>query len=156
LPEIERLAGDEPAAAAWRGILPLAYLDAGDPTRAQAAYERALGGGLATLPRTMLWLTAMGSLTVTGNAGSVHRLLGRAAATAGWEDRAHAHFEAALRRHTELGAAPLLARTRCDYAEFLLHGTRAQLPIARRYLREARLAARRLGMVGVATRADND
>ena len=48
LPEIERLAGDEPAAAAWRGILPLAYLDAGDPARAQAAYERALGGGMAT------------------------------------------------------------------------------------------------------------
>ena len=186
LPEIERLAGDEPAAAAWRGILPLAYLDAGDPTHARAAFERALGGSLSTLPRTMLWLTAMGSLTeaaaqlddpnkgeqlyaelepyadrlvqwsFTGNAGSVHRLLGRAAATAGWEDRARTHFEAALRRHTELGAAPLLARTRCDYAEFLLHGTRGQRPTARRHLREARRTARRLGMVGVATRADNE
>ena len=62
LPEIERLAGDEPAAAAWRGILPLAYLDAGDPVRAQAAYERALGGGMPGLPRTMLWLTTIGSL----------------------------------------------------------------------------------------------
>ena len=31
VPEIEPLVSDEPAAAAWRGILPLAYLDAGDP-----------------------------------------------------------------------------------------------------------------------------
>ena len=104
----------------------------------------------------MLWLTAMGSLaeaaaqlgdpdggaqlyaelepyadrlvqwSFTGNAGSVHRLLGRTAAIAGWHDRARAHFEAALRRHAALGAAPLLARTRCDYGEFLLRGTRAE------------------------------
>ena len=184
LPEIERLAGDEPAAAAWRGILPLAYLDAGDPVRAQAAYERALGGGMPALPRTMLWLTTIGSLaeaaaqlddpdnaeqlyaelepyadrlvqwSFTGNAGSVHRLLGRTAATAGWHDRARGHFEAALRRHAELDAAPLLARTRCDYGEFLLRGSRADRPTARRYLGQARLTARRLGMAGVATRAD--
>ena len=184
VPEIERLAGDEPAAAAWRGILPLAYLDAGDPVRAQAAYERALGGGMPGLPRTMLWLTTIGSLaeaaaqlddpdnaeqlyaelepyadrlvqwSFTGNAGSVHRLLGRTAATAGWNDRARGHFEAALRRHAELDAAPLLARTRCDYGEFLLRGSRADRPTARRYLGQARLTARRLGMAGVATRAD--
>ena len=30
LPEIERLARPEPAASAWRSILPLAYLDGGD------------------------------------------------------------------------------------------------------------------------------
>jgi hypothetical protein len=182
--EIEHLAGDEPAAAAWRGILPLAYLDAGDPTRAHAAYERALDGGTPGLPRTMLWLTTMASLaeaaaqlddsdnaeqlyaaldpyadrlvqwSFTGNAGSVHRLLGRTAATAGWDDRARGHFEAALRRHSELDAAPLLARTRCDYGEFLLRGSRAEHPTARQYLREACLTARRLGMAGVAARAD--
>ena len=184
LPEIERLAGDEPAAAAWRGILPLAFLDAGDPGRAQAAYERALDGGVAGLPRTMLWLTTIGSLaeaaaelddsenagqlyaelapyadrlvqwSFTGNAGSVHRLLGRTAATAGWNDRARGHFEAALQRHAELDAAPLLARTRCDYGEFLLRGSRADAPTARRCLGQARLTARRLGMAGVATRAE--
>jgi hypothetical protein len=64
------------------------------------------------------------------------------------------HFDAALRRHAELGAAPLLAQTRCDYGELLLRGTRAEHPIGRRYLREAGLAARRLGMAGVAERAD--
>jgi hypothetical protein len=184
LPEIERLAGDEPAAAAWRGILPLVYLDVGDPVRAQAAYERVLDGGVPGLPRTMLWLTTIGSLaeaaallddpdnaeqlyaelepyadrlvqwSFTGNAGSVHRLLGRTAATAGWNHRARGHFEAALRRHSELDAAPLLARTRCDYGEFLLRGSQAERPTARRYLGQARLIARRLGMAGVATRAD--
>jgi len=185
LPEIERRADDAPAAAAWRSILPLAHLDAGDRTQAQVAYERALGDGVASVPRTMLWLTAIASLaeaaarlddpdgasqlhaalepyadrlaqwSFTGSAGSVHRLLGRTAAVAGWDDRARAHFEAALRRHAELGAAPLLARTRCDYGELLLRGTRAEHPIARRYLRVAGLAARRLGMAGVAERADN-
>ena len=184
VPAIERLAGDSPADAAWRSVLPLAHLDAGARTQAQVAYERALGDGVAGMPRSMLWLTAMASLaeaaarlddpdgasqlyaelepyadrlaqwSFTGNAGSVHRLLGRTAAVAGWDDRARAHFEAALRRHAELGAAPLLARTRCDYGELLLRGTRAEHPIARRYLRDAGLAARRLGMAGVAERAD--
>ena len=186
LPEIERLAGAQPAASAWRSVLPLAYLDAGDRTRARAAYDGALGGGAATIPRTMFWLTAMGSLaeaaaqlrdpdggaqlyaelepyadrlvqwSFTGNAGSVHRLLGRTAAVAGWHDRASAHFEAAVARHAALGAAPLLARTRCDHGEFLLHGTRAERPHARRLLRQASVTARRLGMVGIAARAGSD
>ena len=128
----------------------------------------------------MLWLTAMGSLaeaaaqlgdaatapalyaelepyadrlvqwSFTGNAGSVQRLLGRTAAVAGRRDRARAHFEAALARHAALGAAPLLARTRCDYGEFLAQApadaARAEL------LRDAGVAARRLGMAGVAAR----
>jgi hypothetical protein len=186
LPEIERLADAEPAAPAWRSLLPLAYLDAGDLTRAQAAYESALGGGAATAVRTMFWLPAMGSLaeaatqlgdphggaqlyaelepyadrliqwSFTGNAGSVHRLLGRTAAIAGRHDRALSHFEAAIGRHVASGAAALLARTRCDYGEFLLHGTPAERPRARRLLRQASVTAHRLGMAGVAARADAD
>src|ERR687897_618953 len=62
LREIRRLGGAEPAAAAWRGILPLAYPEVGDPARAQAAYQRAVGDGMPGLPRTMLWLTTVGSL----------------------------------------------------------------------------------------------
>jgi tetratricopeptide (TPR) repeat protein len=186
LPEIERLAGAEPAASAWRSLLPLAYLDAGDRPRARAAYDRALGGGPATIPRTMLWLTAIGSLaeaaaqlrdpdggaqlhaelepyadrlvqwSFSGSGGSVHRLLGRTAAVAGSHDRARAHFEAAIRRHAALGAAPLLARTCCDYGELLLHGTRAERPHARRLLRQAGITARRLGMAGIAARAGTE
>jgi hypothetical protein len=91
----------------------------------------------------------------TGNAGSVHRLLGRTAAVAGRHDVALTHFEAAVGRHAALGAAPLLARTRCDYGELLLHRTRAERPRARRLLRQAGLTARRLGMAGIAARAGN-
>jgi hypothetical protein len=176
LPDIERLAGPEPSASVWRGILPLAHLDGGDRTRARAAYYEALGG----IPRTMLWLPATVSLaeaaaelgdadgaarlyaeldpyadrfaqwSFTGNAGSVHRVLGRTAAVLGRDDRARVHFEAAVTRHAELGAEPLLARARCDYGEFLLlHRPRA----ARRLLREAGDTARRLGMQRVAARA---
>jgi hypothetical protein len=183
LPAIERFAADEPDAGLWRSIQPLAYLDGGNRSEAHATYARALDGGAATIPRTMLWLTVMASLaeaaarlgdadggaqlygelepyadrlvqwSFTGNAGSVQRLLGRTAAVAGWHHRACAHFEAALARHTALGAAPLLARTRCDYGEFLLQGRRADRPRARRLLRDAETAARRLGMAGVRARA---
>ena len=182
LPEIERLVGDTPSAAAWTALLPLAYLDQDDRSQAQLAYQRALGD-VGTMPKTMLWLTAMASLaeaaarlgdsdggarlytelrpcadlfaqwTFTGNAGSVHRLLGRTAAVAGWDARAHAHFAAALARHDAVGAAPLLARTRCDYGEFLLRGTPADRRRARDLLDAAAAAARRLGMAGIAARA---
>ena len=134
LPEIEQLAGDEPAAAAWRCLLPLAHLDAGDRVRAQAAYDRAV----PATPETMLWLTAMGSLaeaaaqlgdvaggarlhaelepyadrlvqwSFTGNAGSVHRLLGRTAAVAGRRDQARRPLRGgagAPRRARRRGAA---------------------------------------------------
>jgi AAA ATPase domain len=180
LPEIERSAGGDAAATAWRCILPLAYLDAGEPARARAAYDRALGAA-DTRARTMLWLTATSALceasaelgdadgaarlyadlepyadrlvqsSFTGSAGSVHRLLGRAAAAAGRRDDARRHFEAALARHAELKAPALLARTRCDYGELLLQGEDPQR--AHQLLRAAAEAAGALGMTGVAARA---
>jgi tetratricopeptide (TPR) repeat protein len=179
IPAIEGLAGDEPAAAAWRCVAPLAYLDAGDRPRAWAAYERALG----SVPRTMLWLTATASLAeaaavlgdaegadrlytelepyadrfvqwgFTGNAGSVQRLLGRTAAAAGRPQQAAVHFTEALARHTEVGAAALAARTRCDYGELLMRGTPDERREGSRLLRRARAAARGIGMAGVAARA---
>jgi hypothetical protein len=89
----------------------------------------------------------------TGSAGSVHRVLGRTAATAGWYDQAHTHFEAALERHAALGAEPMLARTRCDFGELLLRGARADRRRAHVLLRDADTTARRLGMLGIAGRA---
>jgi hypothetical protein len=90
----------------------------------------------------------------TGNAGSVHRVLGRTAAGAGWHGRAVDHFEAAIGRHVALGAPALLARTQRDYGEFLLRGTHAERDRAHRLLREAGLTARRLGMASIAARPD--
>ena len=49
-------------------------------------------------------------------------------------------------------SSPLLARTRCDYGEFLLQGRRGN-PRARQLLREAEAVARRLGMAGIGARA---
>jgi len=86
----------------------------------------------------------------TGNAGSVHRLLGRTAAAAGRPEPAAAHFEAALARHAAADAAPLLARTRCDYGEFLLQTAPGR---ARELLQDAGAAAQTLGMAGVAARS---
>ena len=60
--DIEALAGAEPDAVAWRSILPLAHLDAGDRTAARTAYDRALAGGTAAIPRNMYWLAATASL----------------------------------------------------------------------------------------------
>jgi hypothetical protein len=83
----------------------------------------------------------------------VHRLLGRTAAVADQRERAREHFEAALKCHGALGCGPLLARTRCDYGELLITGTRAERVRARRLFGEAYAAARELGMAGVASRA---
>ena len=167
LPELERFARDEPTVGPWHCVLPLAYLDAGDPARARDAYDAALAGGVSAVPRTMFWLASLASLaeaaavvgdaeggaqlyaalepyadrlaqwSFTGNAGSVHRLLGRTAAVAEQRERAREHFEDALRRHAALGCGPLLARTRCDYGELLLTGTRAERARARRLFSEA-------------------
>ena len=112
LPELERFARDASTVGPWHAILPLAYLDAGDRARARAAYDAALAGGVSAVPRTMFWLASLASLaeaaalleardgaaqlyaalephadllaqwSFTGNAGSVHRLLGRTAAAA--------------------------------------------------------------------------
>ena len=136
------------------------------------------------MPHIMLWLTAMSALgeaaaelrdpegsaalhatlepyadlliqwSFTGNAGSVHRVLGRTAAAAGHHDRASVHFEAALERHAALRAEALLARTRCDYGELLLDGKAADRRRGRVLLREANAAARDLGMHGIAARAE--
>jgi AAA ATPase-like protein len=183
LPELERFARHEETAGPWHGILPLAYLDAGERARARAAYDEALAGGAGAVPRTLFWLVSLASLaeasavlwdpvggsqlygalephadlfaqwSFTGNAGSVHRLLGRTAAVAGQRERAREHFEAALTRHAALGCGPLLARTRCDYGELLLDSPRGDRARARRLLRQAHAAARDLGMEGIAARA---
>ncbi len=167
LADIEALAGAEPDAVAWRAILPLAHLDAGDRTAARTAYDRALAGGTAAIPRNMYWLAATASLaeaaaelgdarggaalyaelepyadrlvqwSFSGSAGSVQRLLARTAAVAGRPDAARAHFEAALAQHAALDAAPLLARTRCDYGEWLLAESPADAARARSLLRDA-------------------
>ena len=158
---IERLARGDSHAAAWRSLVPLAYLDAGDRARAQrrlrlrrgprdrraaccgsrprrslseAAVELGDADGAARLHTELApYAERLIQWSFTGNAGSVRRLLGRTAAVAGRRDDAREHFEAALACHARLEAPALLARTRCDYGEFLLGGTRADRSRAHRH-----------------------
>jgi tetratricopeptide (TPR) repeat protein len=58
-----------------------------------------------------------GYATVCG--GAVSRYLGRLAETAHELERAEAHYEHAMALNSQLGAVPLLAKTRSDYAEML-------------------------------------
>ena len=154
LPEIERLARGDAHAAVWRSLRAARLSRRGRPRSSQRRL-RLRRGRTRDRRAAMLWLTATASLceaaaelgdadgaarlyvelapyadrlvqwSFTGNAGSVQRLLGRAAAVAGRRDDAREHFEAALACHAELEAPALLARTRCDYGEFLSGGTRA-------------------------------
>jgi tetratricopeptide (TPR) repeat protein len=172
-----------PASLGWRASLALAALDAGDVPRARAAYEEALADGVDAVPPTLAWLPTLAALaeagavlrapglealraalephadrvveaTFTGSAGSVHRLLGRLAGALGDHEAAERHLEAALERHEALGAAPLLARTRCDLAEVLLEaGSGAGRARALELRHEAARAAEQLGMRGVLARA---
>src|SRR4051812_41723029 len=142
-----------------------------------------MGGAVELRLPTMLWLTAASALcevaaelgdadgcarlhgelapyadrliqwSFSGNAGSVQRVLGRAAAGAGRWPEARAYFEAALARHAHLRAPALLARTQCDYGELLLRGTHEDRRRGQQILDEAAATARRLDLSGVAARA---
>ncbi|MBA2446773.1 MAG: AAA family ATPase [Chloroflexi bacterium] len=60
------------------------------------------------------------------------------------------HFEAAIRMHERLGAAPLLARTRYDYARMLIRGGQtADRGPAHELLDRAATTARTTGMAGL-------
>ncbi len=111
-----------------------------DEPRAAVLYERlqpfalrcaVLGDGIACL-------------------GSVSRYLGLLAATMSSWTSAGEHFELALKVNRRLGAHPLVARTRHDYAGILLaRGRPADRAKAAELLVEATAAARRMGMRGL-------
>jgi tetratricopeptide (TPR) repeat protein len=83
--------------------------------------------------------------------GSVSFYLGLlATVTAQWAAAAD-HFEAAIAAHDRLGAGPLLARTRYEYARMLLHrGQPEDRTRALRLLDRAYATANTLGMAAVA------
>ncbi len=171
-----------PVGVSWRSTLPYILVEAGEPERARVTYDAVAADDFSGLPGSLFRLTgliclaeacaALGDadgaeslyarlephaerLVQTGFSGcwgSVRRFLGVLAATAGRPDDARAHFEAALERHTELGAPGLVARTRCDLGELLLgEGERER---GLELLAAAGPAAAELGMAGLAARAD--
>jgi len=82
--------------------------------------------------------------------GSASLHLALLATTASRWDEAVGHFEATIRMHERLGAAPLLARTRYEYARMLARrGQPADRAQTLDLLERAATTARALGMAGV-------
>jgi tetratricopeptide (TPR) repeat protein len=139
-----------PSLVAWRAVLPLAHLAAGDYEQARAQFERLAADGFAGVPHDMFWFTAtcvlaeasalMGdgaraealyelllphkdrNVQVTQAAfwGSAERFLGLLAAATGRSDVARAHFEAAIARNEASGCPTAADVVRRDYAAMLL------------------------------------
>jgi len=183
LPALERLARSPGAVGrSWRAVMPLALLEAGEPERAQEAYDPFAASGFEDVAGSLFRLTDLVCLaeacatlgdaagaealaamlepyadrlvqtTFCGCWGSVRRFLGLLAATAGRHDEAREQLEAALALHVALGAPALAARTRCDLGEALLAA--GERLRATELLAEAGAAAAELGMAGVAARAE--
>ena len=150
--ELERLAADDfaslPRDLAW--LASLALLADACSTLGDARPAATLYG---------LLLPYAARITYFGHGlacwGSTSRPLGRLAATLGRHEEAVRHFEDAVARHAEMGARPLLARTRYEYAEVLLaRGDPCERARALELLDRALDAARELGMAGLAERAE--
>jgi hypothetical protein len=79
--------------------------------------------------------------------GSASLYLALLAAASDARDEAEQHFDAALRANQRLGAKPLLARTRCEYARMLLrHARTGDRRRALDLLEQAETLARAVGM----------
>ena len=83
--------------------------------------------------------------------GSSSRPLALLAATLGRGDDATMHFENALAMNERMGAAPWLARTRVEYAEFLLRAGSDARAVA--LLEQGLAGARQLGMLPLVEQA---
>ena len=150
LPAIEALTAEERTIGRWHAARPLVRWHAGDERGARAALAQWGEAQIRCIPRDMHWLCglmrlseacarvgngAQGALlydrlfpyadrtaqeSFTECLGSVHRPLGLLAAALGRPGRAAEHFEAAIRRHAEMAAPLLRARTEHDYGELLV------------------------------------
>jgi DNA-binding CsgD family transcriptional regulator len=88
--------------------------------------------------------------------GSAHWPLGRLAALLGRTEEALGHFAAAVAIDTRLGARPLVALARLDWAGALsMRAARGDYPLARVLAWQAAAEARRLDMPGPAGRAEH-
>jgi tetratricopeptide (TPR) repeat protein len=147
---IESALEQYPALVAWRAVLPLAHMDAGQVERGREAFEAFAADDFASIPRDMFWLTA---ITVLGEAcallgdreraatlyrmlspyadrnvqvgaassfGSTARFLGELAATARDWDAMTADFERALELNRRWANRPVVAMTQLRYGESLL------------------------------------
>ena len=142
--EFEELAAngflDVPKASMWPiaiGNLAEVCAVVGDASRAALLYDLLLPHAGRSLARGTAWSALY----------SADHYLGLLAATMSKRAAAAHHFEAALAFHTRMGARPLLARARVDYANTLLRlGSSADRGRAKDLLERAVAVARTLGM----------
>jgi DNA-binding SARP family transcriptional activator len=104
--------------------------------------------------RLLPYADRVGVVYIEISTGAVSRYLGiLASTTASWAE-AERHFEHALQMNRRIGARPLLAHTKQDFARMLLErGAPGDAPRARRLLADAVSAYRRLGMTSHASAA---
>jgi DNA-binding SARP family transcriptional activator/tetratricopeptide (TPR) repeat protein len=135
---------------AWRAVLPLTHLAAGDPAAAVAEFEWLAHDAFSRVRRDMFWLTTTCVLAETcallrdsdraavlyeqlepfcnrsvqvtqaANWGSVERFLGLLAATLGRWEAADAHLESAIAKNAACGNVAAASLVRRDLAKVLL------------------------------------
>jgi tetratricopeptide (TPR) repeat protein len=146
---IEGALAQYPALVAWHAVLPLAHMDAGQPERARELFESFAADDFASVPRDMLWLTA---ITVLAEAcallddaerahtlyamlepyrdrnvqvgaascfGSTARFMGELAYAMRDWDAMEADFDRALELNRKWGNRPVIAMTQFEYARGL-------------------------------------
>jgi ATP/maltotriose-dependent transcriptional regulator MalT len=144
---VDRRLDQMPRDAAWLVcvvLLAAVCRELEDGTRASVLYELLLPyDGRAMVP-DRAWACR----------GAVSHYLGQLAALAGRYEPATGHFEDALVLNRRLGARPLLARTRYDYAGALLaRGQAGDAAAAQGFAAQAVDTAQALGLTTFATRA---
>jgi hypothetical protein len=180
VPMLEQAVSEAPGIPAFRALLALAYVEdrRADDARPLLA---AAAGRFADLPVDMTWTSGMTAwaevaarLRAEGAAavlydllepcadlvvfngiyvlGGVARSLGLLAGALGRPEAAERHFTAALALHSRIDAPALLARTQLDWGLDLRQ--RGESVRAGRLLEAARDAAGRLGLTGIARRAE--
>jgi hypothetical protein len=163
-----------PALSAWKAILPMAHLMAGDTQAGVARFRELAADEFAAIPRDMFWLTAIALLGETcallgdreqagvlyrllephseklvqisqaASLGSTHRFLALLSAARGDFERAEHHFTAGLERNSACGLRPVVALMRREFAEMLM--ARGDTDRARALLHETLREAEAGGM----------
>ena len=138
---VESFVAENPTLVAWRALLPLAHMVAGDAEAGVAEFERLVADDCAAVPRDMFWFTVtailaetcallrdaerarffydrllpyrerMVQITQAACLGSTERFLGLLAGSLGEWDAAVGHLEAGLERN-----APRSGRSPCACA----------------------------------------
>jgi class 3 adenylate cyclase/tetratricopeptide (TPR) repeat protein len=150
IPVVEQAVAQQPQRWFVEAILLTAIIEAGDTDRANTMVDRYMDAGLEALPDDTLYYVTIGMIVGAGIAlrrvdratdlarwlnaladdvtvmsgpmylGSVHRYRGGVAHLSGDDDVAVEHFRTAIEFESRLGAVPMLAAARLEWADMLL------------------------------------